>query len=107
MNGNEGSPNCVLAVVAFTLRNIAGYNLDGPPSIDERTPGFKFVNYIRSEPGYDHWQFRRVLEVAVERNKVEIVEWAFHHFWNSRASGNSGSRSHEGATRDTAGLSGP
>jgi hypothetical protein len=51
-----------------------------PKSRHDRTPGWKLANYMMSEPVYNLWQFRKLIEAATERNDVEIVEFAFNHF---------------------------
>lgn len=49
-------------------------------SEDDRASSWTLCNYLRSEPNYHQWQFRKALGVAAGRGHVKTVNWLLDHF---------------------------
>ncbi|KAG6577898.1 La-related protein 6 [Phytophthora cinnamomi] len=49
-------------------------------SVVVRTSTWTLCNYLRSEPLYREWQFRKSLEVAAGREDAKVVNWWLDHF---------------------------
>lgn len=49
-------------------------------SVEERSPSWTLINYLRSDPCYYRWQFAEAMNAAISCNNLRIVEWLWTHF---------------------------